>query len=117
MNSNKKNDDVTLTNSNNLSEAELIEVKTDYLNLNTTQASSTIEFCETNDKDGDFNNPKVHFNNSLMDNKQIVSKKEHKKITKYRKGKLYTFFYDKNGNPRIVIGPDCKHLFIIIYHN
>ena len=112
MNSNKKNYDVSLTNSNNLSGAELIEIKTDYLNLNTTQASSTIEFCETNDKDGDFNSQKVHFNNSLIGNNHIASKKEHKKVTKYRKGKLHTFFYDKNGNPRIVIGPDCKFVFI-----
>ena len=30
-------------------------------------------------------------------------------------GKSKAFFYDKNGNPRITIGPDCKFLFKLIY--
>ena len=28
----------------------------------------------------------------------------------YRKGNLHTFFYDINGVPQIVIGPDCKYI-------
>ena len=32
-----------------------------------------------------------------------------KKPHYWDKGNLYLFFYDKNGVPRIVIGPDCKN--------
>jgi len=52
---------------------------------------------------------------NIIKSKQVLKLRESfsdKKITKYRKGKLHTFFYDKNGNPRIVIGPDCKYVFI-----
>jgi len=32
----------------------------------------------------------------------------------YRKGNLQTFFYDMNGVPKIVIGPDCKYIYYLI---
>ena len=37
--------------------------------------------------------------------KDDIKKKPHY----WDKGNLYLFFYDKNGVPRIVIGPDCKN--------
>ena len=37
--------------------------------------------------------------------KDDIKKKPHY----WDKGNLHLFFYDKNGVPRIVIGPDCKN--------
>ena len=51
---------------------------------------------------------KQQFNNSKIINNPLVVKNEKTKEIKYRKGNLYTFFYDKKGIPKIVIGPDCK---------
>ena len=31
------------------------------------------------------------------------------------KGNMYLFWYDKNGNPRIAIGPNCNFFYIIIF--
>ena len=35
-------------------------------------------------------------------------------VKNYRKGNMHTFFYDINGHPKIVIGPDCKFYFFLI---
>lgn len=37
---------------------------------------------------------------------KIIKKKDHY----YHKGNAHMFFYDKDGMPRIVIGPHCKNI-------
>ena len=99
-------------------ETELVDVKADtstnkdsgysHLNNNENEATISTEYEENNDNNEDFSDLKQQFNNSGIINNPLVVKKEPNKEIKYRKGNLYTFCYDKNGVPKIVIGPDCK---------
>ena len=118
MSSKNQNYDISLTNSNQSNETELVDVKTNnstkvdsgYTHLNNTENETTIstEYEENNELNEDFNELKQRFNNSKIINNPLVVKNEKTKEIKYRKGNLYTFFYDKKGIPKIVIGPDCK---------
>ena len=119
MSSINQNYDISLTDNNESKETELVVVNpknlTDkesgysHLNNNENETIST-EFGENIDNTDDYNDLKEQFNNSKIINKPLV--KDSEKKIKYRKGKLHTFFYDSNGIPLIVIGPDCK-LFLL----
>ena len=111
-----QNFDISLTN-NNSQETELVEVnsnnsidkKTGYSNLSTSEISSSTDFGENIDNEEDIKNLKDQFKDSINKDNLIVKKIENKKTIKYRKGNLHTFFYNNKGNPRIVIGQDCKN--------
>ena len=92
---------VKLNNSN--------DIRNDDSNKNNTEITSSTEFGENYD-DEDSNILKEKFSNSLIDDKFLLEKNQDKKVIKYRKGNLY-IIYNKNGEPKIVIGPDCKYLF------
>ena len=47
----------------------------------------------------------------LETNKGKINIKNNEDKIKYRKGNLFTFFYNSNGIPRIAIGPDCKYIY------
>ena len=47
----------------------------------------------------------IQKNDITMALRKDIKKKPHY----WDKGNLYLFFYDKNGVPRIVIGPHCKN--------
>ena len=46
--------------------------------------------------------------NSLIVKEKPVSKNYSSILPKDRKGNTLQYFYDKEGSPKIVIGPDCK---------
>ena len=109
MISSNQNKDISLSN-NNTKFTELVEVNSndnaEYINLNNSGITSTSEHTDIND-DEDFKKLKEQFNNTLIKDKTLTKEKN----IKYRKGNLHTFLYDNKGNPRIVIGPDCKNLY------
>ena len=109
ISSNQKKD-ISFSN-NNTKFTELVEVSsndnTEYSNLNNSEITPSSEHKDIND-DEDFKNLKEQFNNTLIKNKALTKEK----TIKYRKGNLHTFLYDNKGNPRIVIGPDCKNISI-----
>ena len=86
-----------------------------HLNNNENEASISTEYVENNDNNEDFSDLKEQFNDSTIINNPLVTQTESKKEIKYRKGNLYTFFYNKKGIPKIVIGPDCKYYSNLIY--
>ena len=118
MSSNIQNYDISASNGNECNETELVDVKNSnltnkdsgYSQLNSNENETTIstEYEENNDNNEDFNDLKQQFNNSRIINNPLVVKNEQIKEIKYRKGNLHIFCYDKNGVPKIVIGPDCK---------
>ena len=50
--------------------------------------------------------------NSLIVKEKPVSKNYSSILPKSRKGNTFQYFFDKEGSPLIVIGPDCKNLSI-----
>ena len=118
MNSNNQSYDISSINNNAANETELVEVNPNNLtgkdsgystlNSNENEIASSTEYTENNDVNEDFKDLKEQFNNSKIINNPLVNNESRKKI-KYRKGNLHTFFYGKNGLPKIVIGPDCKY--------
>lgn len=118
MFTNEKNYDISLS-IGEYPQTELITVKLnnsidnkkEHLNINNSEISSSTEFRENFDDEDDSNFLKDQFSNSVIDVNDLREKNEDKKTIKYRRGNLY-IFYDKKGYPKIVIGPDCKFLFI-----
>ena len=54
--------------------------------------------------------------NSLIVKEKPITNNNSSVIPKNRKGNTLQYFFNKNGSPLIVIGPDCKKiLFIIIF--
>ena len=51
--------------------------------------------------------------NGLSALNKVIKKKEHY----YHKGKVHMFFFDKDGMPRIVIGPHCKKKIYFKFEN
>ena len=113
----KKNYDISLKNDDS-PKTELIELnlnnsidkKSEYINIVSEKTSST-EYDENNDNDEDYNTLKEQFDNSVLNDKTLVVKKENKKQIKYRRGNLNIYF-TKNGYPLIVTGPDSKFLIL-----
>ncbi len=109
MISNSQNYDILSSSSNQLNETELVEVNpknltgknSGYSNLNSNENET--EFEENNE---DYKDIKEQFNKSTIINNPLIKKDSG--IIKFRKGNLHICFYDENGIPKIVIGPDCK---------
>ena len=109
-----KNDinDISLQKDSPLTkETELVEVDTKNLKkgisgysklINENEISTSSELLEIENK----NNK----NNALNTNDKITHEIFFQEEINYRKGNLHTFFYDINGVPQIVIGPDCKYI-------
>ena len=119
MASNNQNFDISLENNKISNETELVEVNNNqlinkdsgYSHLNSNENEEAIistEYAESTENSADLSELKEQFNNSGIINNPLVVKKISKREIKYRKGNLFTFFYDNNGIPKIVIGPDCK---------
>ena len=108
-----KNDinDISLQKDSPLTkETELVEVDTKNLKkgisgysklINENEISTSSELLEIENK----NNK----NNDINSNDKITHEIFFQEEINYRKGNLHTFFYDINGVPQIVIGPDCKY--------
>ena len=119
MSSNNPNYDISYNNNLESNETEMVEVNQNkligkssgysHLNNNENETSISTEYIENNDNSEDFNDLKEQFNDSTIINNPLVKQKENNKQIKYRKGNLYTFFYNNKGIPKIVIGPDCKY--------
>ena len=112
MTSKYQNYDISLSNNDDSNQTELVNVKN---NNSNSELTSSTEYEENNDNSEDFTELKHQFNNSVVVSNPLVKKKETKKKIKYRKGNLHTFFYDENGLPRIVIGPDWGTPYACIY--
>ena len=109
-----KNDinDISLQKDSPLTkETELVEVDTKNLKkgisgysklINENEISTSSELLEIENK----NNK----NNALNTSDKITHEIFFQEEINYRKGNLHTFFYDINGVPQIVIGPDCKYI-------
>lgn len=127
MSSINSNFDISLENNKISNETELVEVNNNnhivnkdsgYSHLNSNENEETIissKYTENTDNSTDFSDLKEQFDNSGIINNPLVVKKISKREIKYRKGNLFIFFYDNKGIPKIVIGPDCKYQYIIIY--
>ena len=84
-------------------ETELIEINpknltgkdSGYTPLSESEISTSSELLETNNGKQNVKNNEIFFKDKI----------------KYRKGNLFTFFYNSNGIPRIAIGPDCKFIY------
>jgi len=106
--SNNENYDISTNNTEYLKETELVEVNPNnltgknsgYAPLSENEISTSSEILEMH------NNEKS--NNNKIDNQIFFEEK-----INYRKGNMHTFFYDINGHPKIVIGPDCKYNILI----
>ena len=109
-----KNDinDISLQKDSPLTkETELVEVDTKNLKkgisgysklINENEISTSSELLEIENK----NNK----NNALNTSDKITHEIFFQEEINYRKGNMHTFFYDINGVPQIVIGPDCKYI-------
>ena len=109
-----KNDinDISLQKDSTLTkETELVEVDTKNLKkgisgysklINENEISTSSELLEIENK----NNK----NNALNTSDKITHEIFFQEEINYRKGNMHTFFYDINGVPQIVIGPDCKYI-------
>ena len=109
-----KNDinDISLQKDSPLTkETELVEVDTKNLKkgisgysklINENEISTSSELLEIENK----NNK----NNDINTNDKITHEIFFQEEINYRKGNMHTFFYDINGVPQIVIGPDCKYI-------
>ena len=103
--SKNENYDISLSdNSSLLKETELVEVNTKNLKegksgysqlINENEISTSSELLEI---ENNKNNTDNKINHEIFFQEEI----------NYRKGNLQTFYYDINGSPKIVIGPDCK---------
>jgi len=109
-----KNDinDISLQKDSPLTKGtELVEVDTKNLKkgisgysklINENEISTSSELLEIENK----NNK----NNDINTNDKITHEIFFQEEINYRKGNMHTFFYDINGVPQIVIGPDCKYI-------
>jgi hypothetical protein len=52
----------------------------------------------------------------VVKNDFSIQKNDYKKIKMRRYGNTYTFLFDKNGDPKIVIGPHCKKINIFSFY-
>ena len=52
--------------------------------------------------------------NSLIVKEKPITNNNSSVIPKNRKGNTLQYFFNKNGSPLIVIGPDCKKILFII---
>ena len=111
MASNIQSFDISLNNNTEVNETELVEVNPNnltgknsgYENLNNNENELPLNF-ESNEV---FSELRDESNKSAIINNPLIQKNKLIDI-KYRRGNLHTYFYDKNGIPKIVIGPDCK---------
>ena len=103
MISNNKSYDISLSKED-FPQTELIN----YSNINNSEKTSDTEFNENYDNDEDLNNLKEQINTSLTNSKLLIQNYQINKTMKYRRGNLICIYYNKKGNPIIVIGPDCK---------
>ena len=108
--SKNENYDISLSNNPSLTkETELIEIHTKNLKkgkgksgysqlINESEISTSSELLEKEkEKNDNLYNNITH---------EIFFQEE----INYRKGNLFTYLYDNNGVPKIVIGPDCKYI-------
>ena len=104
--SKNENYDISTNNEGFMRETELIDVNpknlteknSGYTKINENEISTSSELLNIN------NNKEI--NNNKIDNNIFFEE-----TINYRKGNMHTFFYDINGHPKIVIGPDCKFYF------
>ena len=84
--------------------AELIDVKTqkdENFPIKSESTNSDSSFSDSMDQ-----------MNSLIVKEKPVSKNYSSILPKSRKGNTFQYFFDKEGSPLIVLGPDCKNLSI-----
>ena len=104
--------DISTNNEGYMKQTELVEVNPDnltgkdsgYTKINENEISTSSEILNINNKENN--------NNNKIDNNIFFEE-----TINYRKGNMHTFFYDINGHPKIVIGPDCKFIFNLIKLN
>ena len=107
--SKNENYDISTKNEGYMKETELVEVNpknltgkdSGYTIINENEISTSSELLNINNNNENNNNNKI--DNNIFFEETI----------NYRKGNMHTFFYDINGHPKIVIGPDCKFYFLI----
>ena len=90
------------TNSNDL---EIIDTKENTKkNEDQKELSQTLMISNTEEKEKEKNDIKETKNES---NDKLYGNPYNEIYPKYL-GKCFAFFFNKNGNPRLTIGPDCK---------
>ena len=84
-------------------ETELIEIKSKK-DENSPMKSDT--------NDSSFNDSMEQMNSLIVKEKPVTNKYSNIK-SKDRRGNTFMHFFDKNGSPKIVIGPHCKKIKIL----
>ena len=84
-------------------ETELIEIKSKK-DENSPMKSDT--------NDSSFNDSMEQMNSLIVKEKPVTNKYSNIK-SKDRRGNTFMYFFDKNGSPKIVIGPHCKIIKIL----
>ena len=81
-------------------QTELIEVK--------SQKDENVPIkSDTSTSDSSFNDSMEKMNSLIVKEKPVTSQYSNVK-SKNRRGNTVMYFFDKNGSPKIVIGPHCK---------
>jgi hypothetical protein len=110
--SKNENYDISTNNQEYMKETELVEVNpknltgkdSGYTKISENEISTSSELLNINNNENNNINNKV--DNHIFFEETI----------NYRKGNMHTFFYDLNGHPKIVIGPDCKFCLLILFN-
>ena len=77
-----------------------------------SQKDENIPF-KNDSTDTSFSDSMAQMNSLIVKEKPIINNNS-SVITKNRKGNTLQYFFDKEGSPLIVIGPDCKKILFII---
>ena len=110
--SKNENYDISLENNSSINkETELVEIDTKNLKKGKAGYSQLINENEISTSSESL---EIENNNIKKDNNKISHEIFFQEEINFRKGNLFTYFYDINGIPKIVIGPDCKNIIYLI---
>ena len=98
-------------NNNQSNDLEILETKENSVN-NKDKGEMSQKLIVSEKEKKENNDDNINFTFQISDT--LYGNPYNKLKPKYI-GKCLAFFYDKSGNPRMTIGPDCKY-FILNYH-
>ena len=102
---------IEMKNSSNYDEINLDSKKDTLIDIK-SQKDENIPF-KNDSTDTSFSDSMDQMNSLIVKEKPIINNNS-SVITKNRKGNTLQYFFDKEGSPLIVIGPDCKKILFII---
>ncbi len=88
-------------------ETELIDVKSKKDEKDEQQSLIKSNISTTSTHNSSFNDSMEKMNSLIVKEKPVTNQYSNIK-SKNRRGNTVMYFFDKNGSPKIVIGPHCK---------